>query len=140
MLRVALGRAYVVSNDKSLLDDAVRELTRVTNQQRDHAGAQTFLARAYGALGQTANANLASAEAALAKGDFRPCPPVSPRAPSRASKRGSRAGCALRISCSFAAAADCSTTAFTQTSVANRSEAGQTAHRHSGIGRLKRSF
>jgi predicted Zn-dependent protease len=71
MLRVALGRAYVVSNDPDLLDDAVRELTRVTNQQRDHAGAQTFLARAYGALGQTAKANLASAESALARGDFR---------------------------------------------------------------------
>jgi predicted Zn-dependent protease len=70
MLRVQLGRAYVVSNDPGLLDDAVRELVRVTNQHRDHAAAQTFLARAYGGLGQTANANLASAEAALARGDF----------------------------------------------------------------------
>ena len=70
MLRVQLGRAYVVSNDPALLDDAVRELVRVTNQHRDHAAAQTFLARAYGGLGRTADANLASAEAALARGDF----------------------------------------------------------------------
>ena len=68
-LRVALGKAYVVSGDKSLQDDAVNELQRVTREQRDHSDAQTYLARAYGALGRIPEANLASAEASLAKGD-----------------------------------------------------------------------
>ncbi|MCC0015007.1 MAG: M48 family metallopeptidase [Rhodobiaceae bacterium] len=69
-LRVALGKAYVVSGDKGLQGDAIKELARVTNEQRDHAEAQRYLARAYGAVGRIPEANLASAEAALASGDY----------------------------------------------------------------------
>jgi len=86
-LRVALGKAYVVSGDKSLQGNAVAELVRVTREQRDHAEAQRYLARAYGALGKIPEANLASAEASLASGDDDQARQFAMRA-----KQGAKAG------------------------------------------------
>ncbi len=86
-LRVALGKAYVFSGDKALADDAVKELTRVTRERRDHAEAQQYLARAYGALGRIPEANLASAELALARGDIRQAKDFATRA-----KQGAKTG------------------------------------------------
>ncbi|MFN0263331.1 M48 family metalloprotease [Tepidamorphus sp. 3E244] len=86
-LRVALGAAYVVTGDASLANNAVQELARVTQAQRDHADAQTYLARAYGKLGRIPEANLASAEASMANGEFDQAKQFASRA-----KQGAKTG------------------------------------------------
>ena len=55
--------------------------------RRDHGDAQQYLARAYGMLGRIPEANLASAEHALARGDLQQAKQFATRA-----KQGAKTG------------------------------------------------
>jgi predicted Zn-dependent protease len=70
-IRAMLGHALVATNDPKLLDEAIRELSNVT--QRDPEMAEPFehLATAYGRKGDVAMAELASAQAFINAGDWK---------------------------------------------------------------------
>jgi predicted Zn-dependent protease len=61
LIRVGLGRALVASEDKSRLDEAIRELERAIIQD-PHSDAYQFLAMAYGSKGDSGRAALVTAE------------------------------------------------------------------------------
>ncbi|WP_246549409.1 M48 family metalloprotease [Ancylobacter oerskovii] len=69
LIRTLLGQALVAANDKSSVDDAVRELTFGVQREPESAAAWRFLAQAYGQKGDLPNADLASAQSALLSGD-----------------------------------------------------------------------
>ena len=69
-IRAMLGHALVATNDPRLLDEAIRELSNVT--QRDPEMSEPFehLATAYGRKGDIPMAELASAQAFINAGDW----------------------------------------------------------------------
>ena len=61
-IQVLLGRAYLLSGGEKNLRQAVKEITQGIGQNRSNAGAYVYLAQAYGQLGMTGDAELATAE------------------------------------------------------------------------------
>lgn len=69
LIRVMLGQALVATNDKALLDEAIRELTVGIGRERLGAGgAYRQLAIAYGRKGDTGMADLMIAQGLFAEG------------------------------------------------------------------------
>lgn len=71
LIRMLLGQALVANDDKSTMDEAVRELTFSLQREPDSPAGWRYLAMAYGRKGDIPNADLASAQAAFMSGDFR---------------------------------------------------------------------
>jgi predicted Zn-dependent protease len=68
-IRRLYGQALLDAGGPKNLTEAVAQLNRVTREDRRSARAFTLLSRAYAGLGQTGQAQLAAAEAALVRGD-----------------------------------------------------------------------
>ncbi|MBS7540239.1 M48 family metallopeptidase [Ancylobacter lacus] len=69
LIRMLLGQALVAAGDKSSTEEAIRELNFSLQQSGGTPAAWRYLAMAYGQKGDIPNADLASAQAALAAGD-----------------------------------------------------------------------
>jgi predicted Zn-dependent protease len=68
LIRAMLGHALVSTGDARDADQAIKELTTVTQRDPESADAFTYLARAYGAKGNDAMAALSAAQAAALSG------------------------------------------------------------------------
>ena len=86
-IRILLGQALVATGKKSDADEAVRELTQALAREDTSIDGFRQLAMAYGRKGDLPNADLASAQAAFAGGDFRTAKQLAMRA-----KRGFKQG------------------------------------------------
>ena len=62
LFRISLGRALLASNEPAMMREATKHFERALILERDNAFGWFELARAYGALGDEAMANLATAE------------------------------------------------------------------------------
>ena len=82
-IRVLLAQALIATNDVRLADEAVRLLRGVLMRDDDMVDAYRHLAMAYGRKGDLPQADLASAQAAFAGGDFRTARQLAGRAKTR---------------------------------------------------------
>lgn len=69
LLRASYAKALVTANNASVLPTAISELQKALAQEPDHVEGWMQLAIAYGRVGQRADADLASAQAAVVRGD-----------------------------------------------------------------------
>lgn len=69
-IRVMLGHAYVATNNATYANDAIKILTRVTQEEDDNADAFQFLSMAYERKGDQANAMLSAAQGLFLAGKF----------------------------------------------------------------------
>jgi predicted Zn-dependent protease len=83
LIRVMLGQALVETNDPRLLDEAVATLRHAVASDPDIADAYDQLAMAYGRKNDLADADLASAQAALARGKLPTARQLASRAKGR---------------------------------------------------------
>jgi predicted Zn-dependent protease len=83
LMRVMLGQALVESNDPRLLDEAIATLRHAVATDPDIADAYDQLAMAYGRKNDLADADLASAQAALARGQLPTARQLASRAKGR---------------------------------------------------------
>lgn len=70
LIQILLGQALVATNDKRNSDEAINLLRLAVTRDPDATDAYSQLAMAYGRKGDVAQADLASAQAAFARGDF----------------------------------------------------------------------
>lgn len=71
LIRAMLGQALVQSGNPAYTDEAISELVRATQRDPDSVEGWRSLAMAYGRKGDTANADLASAQGLMAAGEYR---------------------------------------------------------------------
>lgn len=71
LIRAMLGQALVQSGNQTYTQEAIRELVQATQRDPNSPSAWRSLALAYGRSGDTANADLASAQSYFASGDFK---------------------------------------------------------------------
>ena len=83
LIRSMLGQALVQSGNPAFTDEAIRELSFATQRDPDSPSAWRSLAMAYGRKGDLANADLASAQAYMASGEFRTGQELAARARQR---------------------------------------------------------
>ncbi len=83
LMRVMLGQALVETNDPRLLDEAIATLRHAVATDPDIADAYEQLAMAYGRKNNLADADLASAQAALARGQLPTARQLASRAKGR---------------------------------------------------------
>jgi predicted Zn-dependent protease len=83
LIRVLLGQALVGANDPRLLDEAIATLRHAVATDPDIADAYEQLAMAYGRKNDLADADLASAQAALARGQLPTARQLASRAKGR---------------------------------------------------------
>jgi predicted Zn-dependent protease len=69
LIRVLYGQALLATDNKANIEEAVLQLKRAAIEDSDSILAYTTLSRAYAALGNLGEADLAAAEAAMARGD-----------------------------------------------------------------------
>jgi predicted Zn-dependent protease len=69
LIELLLGQALVATNNKAVADEAIKMLNSALRKEPDMSAAYTQLAMAYGRKGDLAHADLASAQAAFARGD-----------------------------------------------------------------------
>lgn len=70
LIRAMLGHALLSTNDPSLVDDAITELSNATQREPNNADAFEWLARAYGRQDNIALAEFNTAQAAFIVGDY----------------------------------------------------------------------
>lgn len=80
LIRSALGRAMVATEDRAMLDEAVRELERSSVQDPDAPDTYRFLGIAYGRKGDEGRASLATAQGYFVLGAY----PLAKRSAARA--------------------------------------------------------
>ncbi|WP_375207973.1 M48 family metalloprotease [Hyphococcus sp.] len=68
LMRVNLARALIASHEPDLIDEATTQLKRAVSMERDNGFAWFELARAYAEQGETAKADLATAESRFQAG------------------------------------------------------------------------
>jgi predicted Zn-dependent protease len=83
LIQVMLGQALVATNDKRNMEEAVRVLRTVIIRDPDIPDAYVQIAMAYGRTGDLGNADLASAHAALLRGDVKTARELAARAKTR---------------------------------------------------------
>jgi predicted Zn-dependent protease len=83
LIRALLAQALVSTNDKRQADEAIAILRDVTIHERDLVSGYRQLAMAYGQKGDLAQADLASAQASFASGDFKTARELAARAKTR---------------------------------------------------------
>lgn len=83
LISIMLGQAMVATNQKKYAPEAVRLLQSAVRQEPDMPAAYEQLAMAYGREGNLARADLASAHAALNRGDVRTAHMLASRAKTR---------------------------------------------------------
>jgi predicted Zn-dependent protease len=83
LIQVMLGQALVESNDPSHLDEAIKVLEASLAREPESPAGYNQLAMAYGRKGDLPHADLASAQAALARGDLKAARMLAGRARDR---------------------------------------------------------
>jgi predicted Zn-dependent protease len=83
LIRAMLAQALVSTNDKRQADEAVAILRDVLIHEKELVGGYRQLAMAYGQKGDVAQADLASAQASFASGDFKTARELAARAKTR---------------------------------------------------------
>jgi predicted Zn-dependent protease len=83
LIQIMLAQAMIASNDKKLADDAVTLLRSALAKEPESPDGYTQLAMAFGRKGDLAQADLASAQAAVARGDARTARDLAARAKTR---------------------------------------------------------
>lgn len=83
LIQVLLGQALVAANDPKLADEAVSTLRTAMVREPEVPEGYTQLAMAYGRKGDLAQADLASAQAAAARGDMKTARSLATRAKTR---------------------------------------------------------
>jgi predicted Zn-dependent protease len=87
LIQIMLAQALVATNNRKYADEAVRLLQTAISREPEMPGAYTQLAMAYGQKGDYPHADLASAQAAFARGDVNTARQLAERA-----KRGLAVG------------------------------------------------
>jgi len=83
LIEMLLGQALVGTNNPAHADEAIRLLRNALSREPEAALGFTQLAMAYGRKGQYADADLAAAQAAYLRGDFKTARDLASRAKSR---------------------------------------------------------
>ncbi len=83
LIQILLGQALVATNDAKLSDEAISLLRTALIKEPEDSDAYTTLAMAYGRKNDYADADLASAQAAFARGDNRTARQLAERAKQR---------------------------------------------------------
>jgi predicted Zn-dependent protease len=83
IIQIMLGQAMINSNDGKLADEAVSMLRTALVREPELPEGYSHLAMAYGRKGDYAQADLASAQAALARGDVKTARELAARAKTR---------------------------------------------------------
>jgi predicted Zn-dependent protease len=83
LIQVMLGQALIATNNPAAAGEAIGYLQNAIVRDPDIPDAYSQLAMAYGRKGDVAQADLASAQAAFAKGDFRTARQLATRAKAR---------------------------------------------------------
>ena len=83
LIQILLGQALVATNDANLSDEAIPLLRTALIKEPEDSDAYTTLAMAYGRKNDYADADLASAQAAFARGDNKTARELAERAKQR---------------------------------------------------------
>ncbi len=83
LIQIMLGQALVATNDSRHAEEAINLLRNSLQQEPESPDAFSQLAMAYGRKGDLAQADLASAQAAFARGDYKTARQIAERAKSR---------------------------------------------------------
>ena len=83
LIQVLLAQALIASNDDKAADEAITLLRSALAQEPESADGYSQLAMAYGRKGDLAQADLASAQAALTRGDAKTARQLAARAKTR---------------------------------------------------------
>ncbi|HZO48142.1 MAG TPA: M48 family metalloprotease [Xanthobacteraceae bacterium] len=83
VIQIMLGQALIQSNNKAVAEEAVTLLETALRREPESPEAFDQLARAYGSKGDLGRADLASAQAAFARGDLKTARALAGRAKSR---------------------------------------------------------
>src|SRR5262249_62352621 len=83
LIQVTPGQALIASNDAKEIDEAIPLLRAALAKEPEAADAYLQLAMAYGHKGDLADADLASAQAAFARGDNKTARQLAARAKMR---------------------------------------------------------
>jgi predicted Zn-dependent protease len=83
LIRVMLGQALVATNDAKDAEEAIPFLRTAMTREPDMPDVYSQLAMAYGRKGEYAEADLASAQAAFARGDIKTAKELAARAKTR---------------------------------------------------------
>lgn len=83
LIQVMLGQALIASSDAKYAEEAITNLRAATAGDPDIPEGYAQLAMAYGRKGDLAQADLASAQAAFARGDYRTARQLATRAKTR---------------------------------------------------------
>ncbi len=83
LIRMMLGQALVATDDKKNADEAIPLLRTTVTRGPDMPDGYSQLAMAYGRKGDLAEADLAAAQAAFARGDFKTARDLATRAKTR---------------------------------------------------------
>jgi predicted Zn-dependent protease len=82
LIQILLGQALVATNEPRHMDEAIALLRTAVTREPDMPDGYSQLAMAYGRKGNLAEADLAAAQAAFARGDFRTARDLATRAKS----------------------------------------------------------
>ncbi len=83
LIQILLAQALVATNDAKLADEAIPLLRTALIKEPEDSDAYTTLAMAYGRKNDFADADLASAQAAFARGDNKTARELAERAKQR---------------------------------------------------------
>jgi predicted Zn-dependent protease len=83
LIEILLGRAMVATNNKAYAGDAISILSTALRKEPDMSSGYLQLAMAYGRTGDLAHADLASARAAMTRGDIKTARMLAERAKHR---------------------------------------------------------
>ena len=83
LIDIMLAQALIATNNKAVAEEAAELLRYAISREPDAPEAYAQLAMAYGRKGDIANADLASAQAAFARGDLKTARQLATRAKSR---------------------------------------------------------
>jgi predicted Zn-dependent protease len=83
LIEILLGQALIATNDKAVADEAITMLRGALRREPEAPDAYAQLAMAYGRKGDLAQADLAAAQAAFARGDYPTARQLATRAKTR---------------------------------------------------------
>ena len=83
LIQVLLGQALIASGQNGAVDEAIGNLRNAAANDPDIPDAYEYLAMAYGRKGNLADADLASAQAAFSRGDWKTARQLAARAKTR---------------------------------------------------------
>jgi predicted Zn-dependent protease len=83
LIQVMLAQALIATNQPALADEAISDLRAALARDADISDGYDYLAMAYGRKGDLAQADLASAQAAFSRGDWKTARQLATRAKAR---------------------------------------------------------